>query len=131
MLDMSAWAFIRGTSLRICGKYRNLVHTCLFLSKYRLCKAITVFLKLIQSEIVSLKFKSKINTLGRWQSKTSLLSTNVDHTSLETAFSIAICRQSGDKWQSTNGNRKHRFDRFLICVRRFLDRFRFPPARCD
>ena len=44
-----------------------------------------------------------INTIfasdGR-QSKTLILSTNVDQTSLETEFSTAICRQSGDKWQS-------------------------------
>ena len=32
--------------------------------------------------------------------KRSLQSTNVDHKSLETMFSIAICRQSDDKWQS-------------------------------
>ena len=32
--------------------------------------------------------------------KRSFQSTNVDQKSLETAFSIAICRQSGDKWQS-------------------------------
>ena len=39
-------------------------------------------------------------TPGRRQSKTSILSTNVDQKSLETEFSIAICRPSGDKWQS-------------------------------
>ena len=32
--------------------------------------------------------------------KRSLQSTNNDQKSLETVFSIAICRQSGDKWQS-------------------------------
>ena len=32
-------------------------------------------------------------TPDRWQSKTLILSTNVDQISLETAFSIAICRQ--------------------------------------
>ena len=30
----------------------------------------------------------------------SILSTNVDQKSLETEFSIAICRPNGDKWQS-------------------------------
>ena len=40
-------------------------------------------------------------TLDRQQSKTLLLSTNTDQTSLETeVFFIAICRQLGDKWQS-------------------------------
>ena len=32
--------------------------------------------------------------------KRSKQSTNADQKSLETVFSIAICRQSGDKWQS-------------------------------
>ena len=36
---------------------------------------------------------------GRRQSKTSILSTNVDQKSLETEFLIAICRPTGDKWQ--------------------------------
>ena len=39
-------------------------------------------------------------TLGRRQTKTLILSTNVDQTSLETEFLIAICRPTGDKWQS-------------------------------
>ena len=32
--------------------------------------------------------------------KCSLQSKNADQKSLETVFSITICRQSGDKWQS-------------------------------
>ena len=36
----------------------------------------------------------------RRQSKTLLKSTNAEQKSTETVFSIAICRQSGDKWQS-------------------------------
>ena len=36
----------------------------------------------------------------RQQSKTLILSTNIHQKSLETVFLIAICRQSGDKWQS-------------------------------
>ena len=39
-------------------------------------------------------------TLGRRQSKTPILSRNVDQKSIETVFSIAICRHSGDKWES-------------------------------
>ena len=39
-------------------------------------------------------------TPGRRQSKTSILSTNVNKNSLKTEFSIAICRPTGDKWQS-------------------------------
>ena len=38
-------------------------------------------------------------TSGRWQSKTLMLSTNVDKI-VRNSVSIAICRQSGDKWQS-------------------------------
>ena len=34
------------------------------------------------------------------QSKTLIPSTNVDQKSSETEFSIAICRPTGDKWQS-------------------------------
>ena len=42
----------------------------------------------------------KENTPGRWQSKTPILSRNVDQKSIETVFLIAICRHTGDKWQS-------------------------------
>ena len=35
-----------------------------------------------------------------WQSKTSILSTNVDQQYLETDFSIAVSRPTGDHWQS-------------------------------
>ena len=38
-------------------------------------------------------------TTGRRQSKTSILSMNIDKKSLETEFSIAICHPTGDKWQ--------------------------------
>ena len=34
------------------------------------------------------------------QSKTIIRSTNIDQKSLETEFSIVICRPTGDKWQS-------------------------------
>ena len=34
------------------------------------------------------------------QSKTPILSRNVDKKSIETVFSIVICRHTGDKWQS-------------------------------
>ena len=40
------------------------------------------------------------NTPDRRQSKTLILSTKVDKKSLVTKFSIAICRPTGDKWQS-------------------------------
>ena len=39
------------------------------------------------------------NTPGRQQSKTPILSKSVDKKSIEIVFSIAICRQWGDKWQ--------------------------------
>ena len=41
----------------------------------------------------------RINKPGRRQWKTLILSTNVDQKSLETGFSIAVCRPTGDKWQ--------------------------------
>ena len=44
--------------------------------------------------------KSARFTLGRRQSKTAILSRNVDQKSVETVFLIAICRHTGDKWQS-------------------------------
>ena len=40
------------------------------------------------------------NTPDRRQSKTLIQSTNVDQKSLEPWFSIAICRTTGEKWQS-------------------------------
>ena len=39
-------------------------------------------------------------TPGRRQWKTPILSRNVDKKSIETVFLIAICRPTGDKWQS-------------------------------
>ena len=61
-----------------------------------------------------------VNTPGKRQSKTLILSTNVDQKSLETEFSIAICRQIVDK---INGNRKHCFYRLLFRIRRLLRAF--------
>ena len=40
------------------------------------------------------------NTPGRQQSKTPILSRNVDQNPIQTVFSIAICGHTGDKWQS-------------------------------
>ena len=45
-------------------------------------------------------FRSLNFTPGRRQSKTPILSRNVDQKSLETEFLNTICRQYGDKWQS-------------------------------
>ena len=70
--------------------------------------------------------RNHTNTPGRRQSKTPILSRNVDQISIETVFSIAICRHTGDKWES-----KKLFLSILICVRRLLIRFRLPPTRCD
>ena len=68
-------------------------------------------------------------TSDRWQSKTLILSTNVDPKKLETEFLIGICRQLGDKWQS-----KTLFLAIFICVSSifatFVDcyeRFRLSP----
>ena len=41
-----------------------------------------------------------VPTPDRRQSKTLILLKNVDQKSLETEFSIDICRPTGDKWQS-------------------------------
>ena len=41
-----------------------------------------------------------IITPGSRQSKTLILSTNVDQNSLEKELSFVICHQSGDKWKS-------------------------------
>ena len=38
-------------------------------------------------------------TPGRRQWKTPILLRNVDQKLIETVFSIAICRHTGDKWQ--------------------------------
>ena len=54
-----------------------------------------------------------IITLGRGQSKTPILSRNVDQKSIGTAFSIAICRHTG----------KHCFYLFLIHVGQLLIAF--------
>ena len=45
-------------------------------------------------------FTFDFHTSDRWRSKTLILPTNVDQKSLETGFSIAICRPTGDKCQS-------------------------------
>ena len=42
----------------------------------------------------------RVITMGSQQSKTLILSTNVDKKWLETMFLIAICHPNGDKWQS-------------------------------
>ena len=42
----------------------------------------------------------RLITLGRRQSKTLMLSTNVNQKSLKTEFLIAVCCLTGDKWQS-------------------------------
>ena len=56
-----------------------------------------------------------VSTPDRRQSKTLILSTNVDQNWVETEFSIAICRSTGDKWQS-----KTLFLAILIRVRQLL-----------
>ena len=45
-------------------------------------------------------FQKTAYTPGRRQSKTPKLSRNADQKSIETVFSIVICRHIGDKWQS-------------------------------
>ena len=64
-------------------------------------------------------------TTGRRQSKQSR---NADQKSLETVFSIAICRQSGDKWQSKTLFRTIFYLRSSIVL---TLAFRLPPTRCE
>ena len=45
-------------------------------------------------------FGHRLKTPDRRQSKTPILSRNVDRKSIETVFSIVICRPTGDKWQA-------------------------------
>ena len=63
-----------------------------------------VFISCLTIEKQKLKSNVKlywsIITPDRRQSKTSILSRNVDQKSIATVFSIAICRPIGDKWQS-------------------------------
>ena len=49
---------------------------------------------------IYLFLKYRKHTPCRRQSKTLILSTNIDQKSLETEFLITICRPTGDKWQS-------------------------------
>ena len=50
--------------------------------------------------ILYIKILALFNTPGRRQSKTPILSRNIDQNSIETVFSIVIFRSTGDKWQS-------------------------------
>ena len=49
---------------------------------------------------MTLTICNSYTTTVRRQSKTSIQSTNIDKKLLETEFSVAICRPTGDKWQS-------------------------------
>ena len=71
--------------------------------------------------------KAFSHTLGRWQSKTPILSRNVDKKSLETEFLIAICRHTDDKWQS-----KTLFLSIFYLRSSIVDSFfRLLPTRCE
>ena len=80
-------------------KYQNLMHLT-----YRF---------LLTSAIIT-----EPHRVGGNHAKTLILSTNIDQKSLETESSIAICRPTGDKWQS-----KTLFLASLIRVRRLLRSF--------
>ena len=58
-----------------------------------------MFLNLVHSLNVVV-FETSVITPDRLQSKTPYQLTNADPKSLETVFSIAIYRKSGEKWQS-------------------------------
>ena len=70
-----------------------------FLQRHKKCK---LFLVTLVTDCFGYYYLGlySINTSDRWQSKTLILSTNIDLRSLETEFLIAICRMTGDKWQS-------------------------------
>ena len=59
-------------------------------------------------------------TPDRQQSKTLILSTNIDQKLLETEFLIAICRPTDDKWQSKTLFLVI-FDPFLSIIKSVLD----------
>ena len=66
--------------------------TCQIVSFVMYCAYLLVSFKI--------SFSQAWNTPDRHHFKTLILSTNVDRKSLETEFSLAICRLAGDKWQS-------------------------------
>ena len=74
--------------------------------RYRCTSILNLFLLMIPvyvvyDGIVNTRAEGKVFlTPGRRQSKTLLKSMNAGQKSLETMFSIAICRRSGDKGQS-------------------------------
>ena len=70
-------------------------------------------------------FTYTFTTPDRRQSKTLILSTNIDQKSLETQFLIAFCRPTGNKWPL-----KTLFYAILIRVFRLLGAFSFVPIRC-
>ena len=72
---------------------------------------------------VRVKRSSHANTKytpDRRQSKTFILSMNVDKKSLETEFSIAICRPTGNKWQKKHTVSSY-FDLHFSIVKSILD----------
>ena len=78
------------------------------------CKVEEQFCKQLKEKDIVLP----LSTPGRRQSKTPILSRIVDQKSIETVFLNAICRSTGDKWQS-----KTLFLSIFIRVRRLLTTF--------
>ena len=70
-----------------------------FQKKHEKCKLFLVALFLIVLATYSVGLYS-INTSKRRQSKTLILSTNIDLRSLEIKVLIVVCRPTGNKWQS-------------------------------
>ena len=64
----------------------------------------SAMIQISMDSITAYHSKAHLQTIisipGRRQSKTLILTTNVDQKSLKTEFLIAICRPTGDKWQS-------------------------------
>ena len=68
-----------------------------FLREKKLCAVCLYSRHLLKCPLTY--FSDYLNTPGRLQSKTLLLSTNVDQKLVETEFLIAICPLTGNKWQ--------------------------------
>ena len=90
------------TTVTILFKYNVHVHLISWYFLSTVCLSIMSWTDNLSSKDCNrlvCEFEPHGNTPDKRQSKTLILSTNVDQTSLETEFLIAICRQTGDKWQ--------------------------------
>ena len=85
-------------SIHVCLASQKHKHFSWFTLYQNAEKCVIIFLSI--NTIKRIHYMNHTNTPGRQQSKTPILSRNVDQKSIETVFSIAICRHTGDKWES-------------------------------